>query len=352
MSSEIFKVNKELITKSQDLAYFGADMIRYNSPYAYLMRSGKFRVPKVMFGELYGNELGHYDASQHLIMIDISLSADAREDDMHNVFMHELAHAVDTALHGASAHDGTFKAVCCNMGVKEDFAKAKVSLSDKAKTKSKIDKLLALSSSDFENEASSALNKAKELMLSSGLSYLYSDDEDQLYGCVLEYSTRLSNYKKDLIGFISRITGAFHFLEAYNGHKTIKVFGSMEQVETTMYVYNDLMMKIDNECKKLRDKWKSQGHYARFSSSQTKEGIVRGIISKNEAIENSVKGTAIEVSSMKTQEIYERLHNIKFTTVTHHAKLSSQTFLGMACGKNINVSFNKNGIVKRIGYAG
>lgn len=353
MSSDIFKINKDLITKAQDLYYFGNDVIKYDSPYGYLIKNGKFRVPKVIFGELPGKELGHYDSSQHLIAIDISLTPDSREDDRENVFMHELAHAVDTALNGSSAHDSTFREVCKNLNVKEDFSRAKVSLEDKTKIKNKIDKLIALSSSDFENEASSALNKAKELMLSSGLSYLYSDDEDQLYGCVLEYSGRLPSYKKDLISFICRITGAFYFLENYNGNKTIKVFGSIEQVETTMYVYNDLIFKTDQECKKLHKQWKSGDYWwTRFSSTQTKHGIVQGIISKNEDIERSVKGTALEVSSIKIKKIYERLHNMKFRTVTHHTRISSQTVLGMSCGKNINISMNKNGITKRIGYAG
>ena len=350
MSSDIFKINKDLITKAQDLYYFGNDVIKHNSPYGYLISSGRFRVPKVIFGELPGKELGHYDPSQHLIAIDISLTPDSREDDRENVFMHELAHAVDTVLNGSSAHDGTFKAVCKNLNVKENFSKAKVSLGDKTKIKNKIDKLIALSSSDFENEACLALNKAKELMLSSGLSYLYSDDEDQLYGCVLECSGRLPGYKKDLISFICRITGAFHFLDAYNHNKTIKVFGSVEQVETTMYIYNDLMFKIDQECKKLRAQWHNP--WSRFSSSQTKEGIVHGIISKNSDIERSVKGTALEVSSVKIKKIYERLHNMKFRTVTHRVSISSQVMLGMSCGKNINISMNKNGITKRLGYAG
>ena len=352
MSSDIFKVNKDLIEKADNLYYYGYDQIKYSSPYSYLITSRRFRIPKVIFGELCGSELGHYDSSQHLIALDLSLTPENREDDMQNVFLHELAHAIDTALHGASNHDSTFHEICKNLGVNEKFSYAKVSISTQNKMKSKIDKLLALSSSNYENEASAALNKAKELMLTSGLSYLYSDDEDQLYGCVLENSGRLEGYKKTLISFISRITGAFHFLESYNGNKTIKIFGSIDQVETTMYVYNDLIYKIDNECKKLRKYWKENCDDMRFSSSQTKDGIVKGIISQNSDLEKSVKGTAIELSSIKSKEIYCKLYNARFHNVYQRSTVSSQTFIGMNSGKNINVSIGKGSVVKRIGYAG
>ena len=352
MSSEIFKVNEALIEKSSNLYFYGLDQIKYSSPYGYLITKGKFRVPKVIFGELIGHELGHYDSSQHLIAIDISLTSEAREDDMENVFLHELAHAIDTALHGASAHDATFREVCKNLGVDENFACAKVSLQSQAKMKSKIDKLLALSNSDFEAEASSALAKAKDLMLASGLSYLYSDNEDQLYGCILEYGTRVDGYKKNLVSFICRITGAFHFLSSYNHNKTIQVFGSMDQVETTMYIYNDLIYRIDVESKKIRKNLKKTAPWVRFSSSQTKEGIVQGIISHNSDLEKAVTGTAIELSSEKTQKIYERLYHVKFHNVTRYSRTSSQTIMGMSCGNNMNVSFSKGSVVKRIGYAG
>lgn len=349
MSSDIFKVNKELITKADDLWYYGYDTIKYSSPYAYLISQRRFRVPKVIFGDLCGHELGHYDSSQHLIAIDLSLTPECREEDMQNVFLHELAHAIDTAINGASAHDNTFREICKNLGVNENFSYAKVSISNQNKMKSKIDKLLALSTSDYENEASAALSKAKELMLTSGLSYLYSDDEDQLYGCILERSGRLDTYKKNLISFISRITGAFNFISTSNGKKIINIFGSLDQVETTMYVYNDLIYKIDEECKKLRRHFKAAVDDMRFSSSQTKVGIVQGIISNNADIEKSVKGTAIELSSIKTKEIYSRLYNIKFHTSYTHSHLSAQTAFGLTAGKNINVSFSKGSVVKRIG---
>ena len=133
MSSEIFKIDENLIEKAANLRYYGLDQIKYNSPYGYLIRNGRFRVPSVIFGELCGSELGHYDSSQHLIAIDISLTADSREDDMQNVFLHELAHALDTALNGSSAHDATFHEVCKNLGVDEKFSYAKVAIPNQNK---------------------------------------------------------------------------------------------------------------------------------------------------------------------------------------------------------------------------
>ena len=352
MASDIFKVNRELIDKAEDLYFYGNDVIKHGSPYSNLIRYGRFRVPKVIFGELCGNELGHYDPSQHLIALDLSLVPDSMEDVRQNVFLHELAHAVDTVLNGGSNHDSEFKKICRNLGVDERFVKAKTSVADKEKAKKKIDKLLALSASDFENEASAALAKAKELMLSNGLEYLYSDEEDQLYGCILENRKSLHTYEKNLAGFICRITGAFYFTESTNDRRLIKVFGSLEQVETTMYVYNDLITKVNHQCSVMSRQWKQSNPWSSFSSVQTKDGLVRGIMSKNRNIENSIKGTALEVSSIAIQRVYEKLYHMKFRMLTSKTKMSSQTILAMGVGKNIDVSFNKGGITKRIGYAG
>lgn len=369
MSSDIFKINRNFIDLSSDLSYTGRSKLLMGSPYYYLLRNGSFTIPKVIFGELSGSELGHYDSSQHLIVIDMSLTPEVCRKTLDNVYLHELAHAIDYCINKGSKHDSKFVEICKNIGADPEFAKAKVNV-NKNHIKSKIDKLLALSKSDFDGEASSALNKAKQLMLSSGLSYLYSDEDDELFGCIFENKKTLGAYKRLLMPFVCRITGAFYFLSSNGKRKTIEVYGSADQVETTMYVYNDLITKIESEYKKIAKEYKENlrsqesesedpmirlmmRRVTRINSSQIKLGIVRGIMAKNSDIEKSVKGTAIELSSAKSQEIYSRLYNTRFRNVAlRTSAASSQMGLGMSAGQGIGVSFSKGAITKQIGYNG
>lgn len=365
MSSDIFKINKDLITLSKDLTFFGRDRIKESKYRDILFRYPFFAIPKVIFTECCENQLGYYDKTQHVISIDLSFTPECCRETLENIYLHELAHAIDIYLNKSSKHDSKFSEICKEIGAKEEFSRAKVNI-NKDKIKSKIDKLLALSKSDFEGEATSALNKAKQMMLSSGLSYLYSDDEDELFGCIFENKKTLDAYKKVIISFVCRITGAFHFLSSYGKMKTIEVYGSADQVETTMYVYNDLVLKIEGECKKIAKEYKEKAiedvknvnpifrdkikKMYRVNSSQIKLGIAKGIISKNSDIEKSIKGTAIELSSVKSEEIYSRLYNTSFRKVSLKSSSSSQLALGLIAGKNINVSLNKGSITKQIGY--
>lgn len=196
MASEIFKINEKLINLSKDLYWIGRSAVRDSGLWD-LLQKNRFTFPSIIFSELLGNELGHYDPSQHLIVIDISLSSDSRSEDLENVYLHELAHAIDFVIHKGSKHDSMFASICKALGVDDEFSCAKVNL-PKANVKSKIDKLLALSKSDFEEEASSALNKAKQLMMTNGLEYLYSDSENELFGCIVDRSRSIANYKKML----------------------------------------------------------------------------------------------------------------------------------------------------------
>ena len=86
--------------------------------------------------------------------------------------LHELAHALDYALHGfLSGHSPSFRECCRMLGLDPGFEKSRVRLSaaERNGRKDRIRKLLALSSSPFENEASEAIRKAKALMAKEGI---------------------------------------------------------------------------------------------------------------------------------------------------------------------------------------
>ena len=180
--------------------------------------------------------LGEFDAEQRLIL----LSEELIYQDfsvLKNVFLHEAAHAIDFALNSytSGAHTPSFREYCSIIGVEDGFDKAKVKnkLDDEDRIKERMAKLMAMSSSPFENEAMIALSKARKLLLeNSEVLKENNNKEDKIYDVDLYEAGRLPYYLNRLAQFVGKAIGVF-IVKVMGTDKgtALRAYGSLEEVE-------------------------------------------------------------------------------------------------------------------------
>ena len=286
--------------------------------------------------------LGYYDPNQNMIVISEELLGKGAEEMRTNVFLHELAHYVDYLRNHTSAHDKTFREICNELGVDPDYSYAVVRdfLAKKQKMQQKVEKLVALSSSDFEGEADSAINKAKALMEKYSLEYTSEGEKDEIYGVDVLKTGNIKTWVKSLKNIISDLTGAFN-LTQHAKKNTISFFGSREQCEFALYLWEHFTFHIEEKYKQIKAK-----SYYRIHPADTHNGIVAGIKAK---VGESSK--ALILSQAKNEEIYKRVTGCRIRHSSYHIGCGSQYSAGRAAGEGISIPKSCTGMVKRIaGY--
>lgn len=199
-----------------------------------------FPTPRVLFSDLTERkQLGFYDLSSNTMVLSDDLVG--LPDEMQNVMLHELAHAVDFSVNGNSAHDGAFHRICDVLGVDPDFsgAVAKQSIEKREVRRDKIRKLLNLGSSSFASEAESAILKARELIEKWGVDE--EDDKDEIWAVEVTDEKRKTSWISHLGYAVAMITGAYP-LFMHGAHLTF--YGSRDQVEAAMYIWDALCQTI------------------------------------------------------------------------------------------------------------
>ncbi len=215
--------------------------------------------------------LGYFSASSRLIVIDEAVIEECSQETVRNIFLHELAHALDYNLHGSlSGHSPLFRECCRIVGVAPGFEKSRVraSLAGSRNRKDRIRKLLALSASPFENEAAEAIKKAKMLMARDGLS-LRDSREERIYMVPLYRAKRFSFSMRLLLSYISDTTGVYIVTSQDEEGKTAVAYGSLEETEASIYLYDFLISSSEAEIEKERKEGK------RIS----KDSFMRGMLS-------------------------------------------------------------------------
>ena len=153
---------------------------------------------------LTDRKLGYFSPTDKLIVISEEILNSASWHDTENIFIHELGHALAFRLYKDLDHSASFRDCCSLLGLEKGFEKSKVKLAAKEteKEKDRIRKLLALSSSPFENEAAEAIKKAKSLMARGSIS-LDEDREERIYMVPLYQAGRFPYYARVLMNYIS-----------------------------------------------------------------------------------------------------------------------------------------------------
>ena len=217
-------------------------------------------------------KLGYFSPSDQSIVISEETVTNCSVDTVRNIFLHELAHAMDWNISGAiSGHSVLFRQYCRMLGADPGFEKSRVrtGISTGRSRKDRIRKLLALSSSPFENEAAEAIRKAKQLMAEAGIEAV--DDDDKRICMVPLYEARRFPFSvRQLLSYISSSTGVY-IVVSWNGEsKQAIAYGSLEETEASIYLYDYLISATEREIRKLRAR----------GEKVSKDSFLRGVISE------------------------------------------------------------------------
>lgn len=290
------------------------------------------------------NNLGSFNTQNKTISLSTVL-LDTPLSDLKNVFLHEASHALDYRKNGfCSDHNSKqFKDCCAFLGVDAGFDKARVALNKEKeeKTKEKIEKLLRLSSSPYSEEASSALSKAQELLVKNSLqdSNSSNNEHDEIYYTPLFSAKRIPYYIVSISSFIELATGVSIIKDNRSPDYTeMRAFGTLDQVESALYIYSYLDSSLTKELEKLRKEGKN---------ANKKEFIIGAIPKMKARLKNSNSNITnqIMVINQENKEKAGRLvYNAKISTKSVHAKYnqSSSSFLrGQEFGEKADWEKNK-----------
>ena len=202
------------------------------------------------------DRLGEYREESHIILLSEKLLGEDFSV-LKNVFLHEAAHSIDVILNGkSSGHSPLFRSYSREIGVEEGFEKARITtrMEDQKRMKEKIEKLMALSSSPFENEAMAALSKARKLLLENSdlREEKREEKEEKIYHVDLYKAGRVPYYVSRLGAFVGKATGCF-VLKVLGGEgNLLRSYGKLEEVEASLYLFSHLMDALDDEIKAIR----------------------------------------------------------------------------------------------------
>ena len=328
---EIFQIDRSSVQQIKDLTTEGAEIIKNNSYLGSdLLKSTP--MPQILFTDLKDSKrLGYYDSTQNLIVLSAALQEEGCETSLHNVYLHELVHYCDYVINGQSAHDTTFRQICRALDVREEYSGAKVKevAQNRQKIKSRIEKLLNLSASDFEGEATLAMTKARNLMEKYGVK---ETEEEILYGVYADTMKQHKTWKGTLAWRIAQTTGAFSLYErASKGVVHMAFYGTVEQVEVSLYMYDSLTGTISAKCeesvKQLRSKVR------RISRDQICQGLVDGFCKAN-AQEAS---KTLMLCQKNNENRYKRITGSRIAHSSVRYSLSNQYAVGVSGGKTITM---------------
>lgn len=297
--------------------------------------------PKILFSDISETQhLGLYDRKQNLIVLSTALLG--YENSIKNVFLHELAHFLDHSLNATSRHDKTFSDICRLLDVDESYlgANARISIEETEKKKSKIQKLLNLSTSDFEKEAESAILKAQALMEKWDIKI--DEKKEELYGVQVLNENKSQRWASHLGYSVCMITGCFSI---FQGNGKLFYYGTEDQVEAALYIFDSLVQTIENRCEIIVKALKAVNPNARISRLRIKDGISLGFQEKIKEQNN----TQLMIRFNSNCETYKRIYDGKIVYKRQYNFCGNGFQMGKSAGKNIDIPCgNKNSIVKRI----
>ena len=257
-------------------------------------------------------------------------------DVIKNIYLHECAHAIDYIFNPSmTGHSSYFRSICDKLGVEKGFEKAKLKedITLKAKKREKLDKLMALTSSSFENEALIALEKARELIEKAKLEDdLTIEKEEKIYMVELYEKKRIASYITYISAIIEESTGTYNVKNHTGESVILRAHGSLEQCESALYLFDYLLSALDNEVARLRKSGK------KISKDSFMIGVYDAIRKKTE------KNSSTEiVKSIRGENEYKAKKLVfKDSTITSKASrvtLDSGSFKsGSSFGENLDLS--------------
>lgn len=348
----IYDINMQIRTLSLSVKLKIGELEKLESTYAPFFNP--YGLPCILVSPIVEeSRLAYYDSSVDAIVFqeDFIMNAGAFEE--RNVLLHELAHALEWKNDGYTDHGKGFRNWCRILGCDPDFSKANLhaTLRKEESYARKVEKLLALASSPYEEESRSALMKAEKLMAEHGLRYAFEKrDEDKLYYVVLGEKGRFMQSEKQLFSLVRMLTGSFLIFESQpsSGRRRATLYGTLEQMETAIYLYTYLDDELESSLKRARRT--SSGP---FSNESYRIGLIWGLMDRIKG-EDASASRALALSTEKSQKLYQQLSGQHVSMRRNRTTLNSLSDYrrGMERSRNISIP-RKNGSMngqKQIGH--
>lgn len=295
--------------------------------------------PSILFSPLENDpRLGYFSPDQNLIVIREELALENESETRRNVFLHELAHAYAFHKFGSLSHDSYFRESCKLLGVPEGFEKAKIkrNLLKKEKARAKVEKLISLSSSPYENEAEEALKKARALLLEYNIEKKDEEEKDLIYFVSVLERLRFHEYEKTLLSITSRLTGAMGILEKKRGRKTsLSFYGNLEQIEYAAYLWPYLYGELEKEYRKAK------AFDPLINKSTFSLGLATSLSYKLQSDKDGER--AIAICQKENLDKFKRISGMITSRSRRSTSfLSKESFdKGFQAGKNIDITLGK-----------
>ena len=301
----------------------------------------KFHLPCQLFSEVFfatlsNEKLGTFFKDGKYIVLNESLiNSNIDKKAIENIFLHEVAHALDYAINNElSGHSAKFRDYCDMLGVEKGFDKAQIKkkLIDQEKNEQRITKLMALSTSPFENEAMIALSKAQKLMLEMK-DVQKEEDEEKIYISDLYEGKKIALYVSKICSFVSKATGVFIVKCKQDDSSVIRCYGNLPEVEFALYLFDYILDSINKEVKKLRKE----------GFSITKDGFVVGAIPEMEnklwSLDSNTRALIVATEKENAEKANRLVFKNKLRTIKYGSRnLSKQSYdLGSSFAKKLEI---------------
>ena len=291
-------------------------------------------------------KLGYFDSEFYEIGINKVLILTKDQNFLKNLLRHELAHYFTYIKYGntVDAHGKEFREICMRYNWGKEVYSASVEISEKNLSEaprsnailSKVQKLLALSSSPSAHESESATIKANELLLKYNLENVSTSKENEF---LMKRILRYKRHSAKVSSICSILRTFFVFPVIGNGQDYcyLEISGKKTNVEIAEYVGHFL----DNKLDLLWDNVRKNNPYLKGLAAKNSffRGIAKGYTDKIKSLQKkSTKAStalvAIESAlDLQTKMIYPHLR----TTSRSFKHCASADQLGKKEGKNLSI---------------
>ncbi len=242
---------------------------------------------------------GVFDPLHYTVSISRSLIEDHSWDLVIEVLKHELAHALVHQEYGtdSSMHGPFFQEACQRLGVAPWARSASIELdpatavtahrelaTEEEKLLKRVEKLLSLAASGNENEASLAMQRARELCARHHLESLSSrKKQDYTYAVINHHKKQISSWQWSIFNILNQhfyvncVSRGLFDPKRLETHRIVDIMGTRENVQMAEYAYWFLYQQLPMLFDQFR---KAKGELPRNARNSFYMGVLRGFDEK------------------------------------------------------------------------
>ncbi len=271
--------------------------------------------------------LGYFDPNFYELGFHECLMHSSKQQ-LGQVIRHELAHYITFIQHGerAQSHGPEFKTFCQEMGWGQEVYRAttcldggiETLLKEESSVLRKVQKLMALTTSNNKNEAEAAMIKSQQLLLKHNLESPHFDDtnEGKMFLKRIMQQKRISAKMR----CIGQILETFFVNIVYSRSRDficLEILGNAVNVEIAEYVASVLDSDLDHLWKKAQQESSLKGTLAKNSFFI---GLAKGYCNKIRALKREHHGAITQALMV----IEKKLLDAKTMAYPHLSSTKSQ----------------------------